>query len=129
MVKQQERVDQWRSVKAGYLTTQIQAITQNGLVSQIKISNPESRGFIAHRPDFKVQPGNAVLVLTADTAKANLGAFAQVSIERLDELKVDFKTRFVGLQNGIEAQVNEAQSNLREALVEFKKVLKGQNSY
>ncbi len=115
---------EWSQVRAAY-----QQATVQRFPDRITIETPDASQFFAHRPDFRFRAGISILTLAPERAKADLEVFVTATQAQLDKLQTALGTHLAGAQAGDPVSTGKIQDGFRQALIAFKRVIKGENSY
>jgi hypothetical protein len=123
-----EWIGDWQQAFRGYTQTQITTVTTAGHISSITLSNLTADDVLFKAPIY-LSIGKASLTITANSLQFSMEGFGPASLERLNELKDNLRGDLVPAQNGDPAAKDRIQKGYRQALIHFKEVINGENSY
>jgi hypothetical protein len=125
-----KEIASWQVILNGYKSVQV--VTEKsagGNVTKVTVSCEDGSPFTSKRPEWDAKAGRTVLMITADHFTASMDIFVSRTTEKLDESKTQLQSRLIGLQNGTADDKESVQNTLRDALISFKRVVRGQNHY
>lgn len=120
-----KRIADWNLALSGNQKIQFETKKIQDQITELRITHPNIYDFSQQAQDLIA--GKGALTMTSESVSANAEAFFKQTSAELDKLKADLKTRMLGVQNGNLEDKDHIQRQFRSALIEFKRVIRGQN--
>ena len=99
-------------------------------VREVVVSSADMGGFILRsekeEADFFFIPGKGRIAFADTLINAEAQGFHKISLPEMDRLKDKLEKNLIGVQNGNAGEKDIAQKKFREALIAFKKAIRGE---
>ena len=113
-----------------YSSTLIDAIHEDSRIRSIRISSDHPQGYIVNADQLATaHPSKLVVILAPDSIQVDMSLFVSLSEHRLNQLKRDLQNDLIGSQNGNQRNKQRIENAYRNALIQFKRVIRGQVDY
>jgi hypothetical protein len=130
IAQQKRTVADLKKSLAAYDLVEIVAKSEGGKVRELSICSQDIKLFIPEREierqDTFLIPGKGCGMISDGAVSSSVDGFFKMPVEDLNKLKKDFETRMVGAQNGRAKDKDYLQKKFREALIDFKKAIRGE---
>jgi hypothetical protein len=117
----------WKRVQAQNDSIELQTVSEKNHIKKL-IVKTDSIDRLVYDSRHPLQIGYSVLTFASESVNLDNRSFYVKSLESLEKLERNFESRLLGLQNGNSEDKDYVQQKVfREALIEFKRVLRGDN--
>ena len=122
----QNEVTTYKGILKQISSLGIQIASKDGDVQSITLNTTSINMMLRDLDQPHLEVGSTQIVFASDAVSLDNKSFYVVNADHLNQLKNDFQTRLIGVQNGNADQKEYIQQRVfREALIEFKKTLIG----